>query len=342
MVWGLAFVAMVAAVLGAATSAAVAQQGAPYSDVPSDAYYAEPVSTLATAGVFVGTECDEGFCPGDDIDRATVAVWTVRVLDGADPWPAASRRFGDVDAAHPHVAFIERLAALGVTKGCGDGSVFCPDRTTTRAEMAAFLSRAFGLDEGPDPGFSDVPSDAWYAASVAKLAASGITKGCEDTMFCPDQPVTRAEMATFLARALAHSPELPSASGEQEDDGDGGGFSGGGGGSGGGGSGGGSSGGGSSGGGSSGGGSSGGGSREAAGLLAVPTGLNVGEAGTAELTLRLSIAPSADVLVVVSSGDNGALKVSSGALLVFTPATWATAQPSRLPVSTTTMLTMTT
>ena len=302
VVWGLVVVAMVAAVLGAATSVAVAQEGAPYSDVPPDTYYAEPVSTLAAAGVFVGTECDEGFCPGDDIDRATVAVWTVRILDGADPWPAASQRFGDVDAAHPHVAFIERLAALGVTKGCGDGSVFCPDRTTTRAEMAAFLSRAFGLDEGPDPGFSDVPSDAWYAASVAKLAASGITKGCEDTMFCPDQPVTRAEMATFLARALELEPSEES-SGSDDSIGGGGSGSGGGGGGGG-----------------------GGGSREAAGLLAVPTGLNVGEAGTGEFSVRLATAPSADVLVVVSSGDNGALRVSSGALLVFTPATWATAQ----------------
>ena len=58
----------------------------------------------------------------------------------------------------------------------------------------------------------------------------------------------------------------------------------------------------------------------------MPTGLNVGEAGTGEFSVRLATAPSADVVVVVSSGDNGALRVSDGALLVFTPATWATAQ----------------
>ena len=205
---GLAVVSMLAAVLGAAASVATAQEGAPYADVPSDAYYAESVSALAADGVFVGTECDEGFCPGDAIDRATVAVWMVRVLDGADPAPVASTRFGDVDAAHPHAAFIERLAELGVTNGCGDGSDFCPDRTVTRAQMAAFLSRAFDLAEVPDPGFSDVPSDAWYAADVAKLAASGITIGCGDgTNFCPDQDVTRVQMATFLARALESSEE---------------------------------------------------------------------------------------------------------------------------------------
>ena len=142
-----------------------------------------------------------------------MAVWTVRILDGADPEPVVATRFSDVDAGHPRAAFIERLAELGVTTGCGDGTNFCPDRSATRAQMAAFLSRAFNLDEGPDPGFGDVPADAWYAADVAKLAASGITTGCGDgSVYCPDRATTRAEGATFLARAvesLALSPESP-------------------------------------------------------------------------------------------------------------------------------------
>ncbi len=140
-----------------------------------------------------------------------MAVWTVRVLDGEDPQPVASTRFGDVAGSHPHAAFIERFAELGVTQGCRDGSVFCPDRTVTRAEMAVFLTRAFKLPLGPDPGFSDVASDAWFADDVAALAASGITKGCGDrTGFCPGDDTKRAQMATFLHRALA----LPSGEGE--------------------------------------------------------------------------------------------------------------------------------
>ena len=171
--------------------------------MPADAYYSEAVRRLAADGVFEGTECDEGFCPADAIDRATMAVWTVRVVDEADPAPVSSTRFADVDATHAHAAFMERLAALGVTQGCGDGTNFCPDSAVTRAEMAVFLSRAFDLAEGPDPGFGDVPADAWYATDVAKLAASGITTGCGDgTNFCPDQDTTRAQMASFLARAL--------------------------------------------------------------------------------------------------------------------------------------------
>ena len=94
------------------------------------------------------------------------------------------------------------MAELGVTGGCGDGSGFCPDRSVTRAQMAAFLSRAFRLPDAPDLSFGDVASDAWYAADVARLVASGITKGCGDGAdFCPEQATTRGQMAAFLHRA---------------------------------------------------------------------------------------------------------------------------------------------
>ena len=142
--------------------------------------------------------------PSEPIDRKTVAVWVVRVLDGQDP-PRGLSRFDDVDCCLPVFwsSFIERMAELGVTRGCGDGSGFCPNRNMTRAEMAAFLSRAFNLPDGPDAGFSDVPDDAWYAADVARLKVSGITVGCGDgTIFCPSRITTRAEMATFLKRAI--------------------------------------------------------------------------------------------------------------------------------------------
>ena len=179
---------------------AVAQPGG-YADVPEDAYYSAPVADLAGGGVFDSTGCDDGFCPGEAIDRKTMAVWVVRILDGSEP-PATASRFNDVDADSFYAPFIERMAELGVTGGCGDGSGFCPDRAVTRAQMAVFLTRAYDLPDGADPGFSDVPSDAWYAAGVASLAASGITAGCGDgSMFCPGRDTTRAQMATFLWRA---------------------------------------------------------------------------------------------------------------------------------------------
>ena len=200
-------IAAVWASLLASASTVAAQQGdgegsGTYPDTAADSYYAESVSQLTEQGVFAGTLCEDGFCPDEAIDRKTMAVWVVRVLDGEDPGPVLETRFDDVDAGSFYAPFIERMAELGVTRGCGDGSGFCPDRTVSRAQMAAFLSRAYGLADGPDPNFSDVPEDAWYAPEVAKLAASGITRGCGDgTRFCPDRDTTRGQMATFLHRA---------------------------------------------------------------------------------------------------------------------------------------------
>ena len=189
------------AVAVAAVAPAAAQPGG-FDDVAEDVYYSVPVAALAELGIFAGTECAQGFCPSEPIDRKTMAVWMVRVLDGEDPPAVSESRFDDVDAHSFHAPFIERLAELGVTGGCGDGSGFCPDRVVSRAQMAVFLTRAYGLPAGADPGFLDVPGDAWYAAAVSSLAASDITGGCGDgTVFCPQRDTSRAHMATFIHRA---------------------------------------------------------------------------------------------------------------------------------------------
>ena len=197
--------ALVAASLTLAVSAPItaAQDTGPYPDTPAGAFYTPAVEALNHNGVFDGTLCGAEFCPDQPLDRATMAVWTVRVLDGQDPPATTSTRYADVDATGFHNAFIERFAELRVTQGCGDGTGFCPDDPVQRWQMAVFLSRAFGLADGPDPNFGDVAADAWFAPEVAKLAASRITAGCGDgTNFCPDKPTSRAEMAIFLARAV--------------------------------------------------------------------------------------------------------------------------------------------
>ena len=193
---------VVLAVVAVVPADPVAAQLGGFTDVADEVYYSVPVMSLAERGVFVGTECDDGFCPDDPLDRKTMAVWVVRLLDSSDPAVVSVSRFDDVDAASFYAPFIERLAELGVTTGCGEGSGFCPDRSVSRAQMAVFLSRAYKLPDAADPGFSDVPAGAWYRSEVAKLAASEITRGCGDgTEFCPSDDTTRAQMATFLHRA---------------------------------------------------------------------------------------------------------------------------------------------
>ncbi len=185
----------------------VAQDARTYPDTPPNRYFSEPVARLAERGLFEGTLCEGGFCPDTTIDRKTAAVWIVRMLDDQDPAPVSESSVDDVEHGSFFAPFIERLFEIGVTRGCGTRTRFCPDRTVTRAEMAGFLSRAFHLPDGPDPGFTDVPVDAWYADEVSRLAASGITTGCGDgTTFCPGQHTTRGQMATFLWRARSLRP----------------------------------------------------------------------------------------------------------------------------------------
>ena len=72
--------------------------------------------------------------------------------------------------------------------------------------MASFLVRAIQLPPAETPaGFSDTGGNT-HAANIDALAAAGITVGCstDPLRYCPDQAVTRAQMATFLNRALEH------------------------------------------------------------------------------------------------------------------------------------------
>jgi hypothetical protein len=96
------------------------------------------------------------------------------------------------------------LAGSGITRGCNPpaNSQFCPTDHVTRGQMAAFLTRALSLAEGSST-FSDTQGHV-FAADIAALAAAGITRGCNppaNTFFCPDDRVTRGQMAAFLVRA---------------------------------------------------------------------------------------------------------------------------------------------
>jgi hypothetical protein len=92
------------------------------------------------------------------------------------------------------------LAEQAITSGCATNR-FCPDGAVTRAQMATFLVRALELPGTSRDYFSDDESSK-HESSINALAASGITAGCAAGQFCPDGLVTRAQMASFLTRAL--------------------------------------------------------------------------------------------------------------------------------------------
>jgi hypothetical protein len=67
--------------------------------------------------------------------------------------------------------------------------------------MASFLVRALGLPAAPSGPFTDIAGSI-HAADIDSLVAQSITFGCSADRFCPDDAVTRGQMASFLTRAL--------------------------------------------------------------------------------------------------------------------------------------------
>ena len=171
------------------------------------------IEAVANAGITAG--CNPPFatdyCPDRLVTRGEMAAFLVRGLR----LPASSGiDFADDNSSIFEDA-IERLAGAGITKGCNPpaNTNFCPNATVTRGQMAAFLVRALGLaDQDPTIDFSDDDGSV-FEEDIEKLATAGITRGCNppaNTRYCPDQSLSRAEMATFLTRALDLPTSAPS------------------------------------------------------------------------------------------------------------------------------------
>jgi hypothetical protein len=148
------------------------------------------------------------YCPANPVTRAQMAVFLLRGIHGNSyaPPPATGGLFGDVPSGYWAAAWVEQLAAEGITGGCGAGN-FCPDAIVTRDQMAVFLLRArHGSAYTPPPAsgvvFSDVNSGYWAAAWIEQLAAEGITGGCTADKYCPTAQVSRDQMAVFLQRTF--------------------------------------------------------------------------------------------------------------------------------------------
>jgi hypothetical protein len=125
-----------------------------------------------------------------------VHALAVTSLSSATPTPGGT--FSDV-AGSTHRAGIDAVAEAGIAGGYADGT-FRPDLPVTRGQMATFLTRALDLPAGAS-SFPDVAGST-HRAGIDAVAEAGIAGGYADGTFRPDLPVTRGQMATFLARAL--------------------------------------------------------------------------------------------------------------------------------------------
>ena len=136
------------------------------------------------------------YCPNAPVTRGQMAAF----LDRGLSLPSTSTDYFSDDNGTTFETNINRLAASGITKGCTP-TTFCPSADVTRGQMAAFLVRALNLPTTSTDYFSD-DNGTTFEHDINALAASGITRGCSPTTFCPTADVTRGQMAAFLHRAL--------------------------------------------------------------------------------------------------------------------------------------------
>jgi hypothetical protein len=182
-------------------------QGAAFLDVPTTNPFYNDIGKLSALGITVGCNSNN-YCPNDPVTRAQMAAFIVRALGEFDPVTPASQRFTDVPPTNPFYNFIDRLAVLQITLGCTpDHLQYCPSNPVLRQEMAAFIIKSLGEFDPPTPPsqrFNDVPATSVFYNFIDRMAVLNITLGCtpDHAMYCPNDPVNRAQMAAFLVRAF--------------------------------------------------------------------------------------------------------------------------------------------
>jgi hypothetical protein len=181
-----------------------------FADVPFNNWANTWVEILYNAGITAGCATDPHmlYCPDAPVTRAQMAIFILRSEHGGNytPPPATGTVFADVPLGSFADAWIEQLAAEGITAGCGGGN-YCPDDSITRAEMSIFLLRgehgsAYTPPAATGAVFGDVTLGSFADAWIEQLFNEGITAGCGGGDYCPGNPVTRAEMAVFLVETF--------------------------------------------------------------------------------------------------------------------------------------------
>ena len=200
-----------------------ALESAGFGDVPRRSVSEAAINCMAHYGIMPGTS-DNLFSPSLGVTRREMALFLIRAAGpaGIDLPRAVDHGFEDIDGLPREVrTAINQLVELEITQGT-TRRTFSPDDIVTRRQMVQFLARF--LDAAPvgeggiyindvdpdDDQFRDIdelphgPYDA-----IRALFELGVTNGTSRTRFSPDRTVTRAQMAMFISRMLAHTNARP-------------------------------------------------------------------------------------------------------------------------------------
>jgi len=172
-----------------------------FTDVPSSAYYYEPVMWAAENGITGGTAPGK-FSPDNVCTRAQVVTFLWRAAGSPEP-KSSTNPFTDVKSSDYFYKAVLWAVENNITGGTGNGK-FSPDDNCIRAQVVTFLHRAA---KSPEPKsstnpFVDVAETEYYYKPVLWAVENNITGGTGNGKFSPSGACTRAQVVTFLYRYM--------------------------------------------------------------------------------------------------------------------------------------------
>ena len=183
--------------------------GGSFPDVDTGNIFYAFIETLFHDGVTGGC-AGGGYCPTNPVTRAQMAVFLLKSRFGSAhlPPPCTGAVFTDVPCTGGAFdPWIEELASLQITGGCG-GGLYCPGNPVTRQQMAVFLLKTLEGSGYVPPTcsgvFDDVTCPSQFADWIEELATRSITGGCSVSppLYCPTNPNNRGQMAVFLVKTF--------------------------------------------------------------------------------------------------------------------------------------------
>lgn len=191
---------------------ASARAADPFDDVEPGGLHAGAIGCLWVYGIAAGVGVRNDFGVTNTITREQMATFVAATLDlltddvYALPETRDDALYDDTDdISDAHLPHVNQLTDAGIVRGYGDGT-FRPRLPVTREQMATYLVTAIEAATGQElprtESFDDVADT--HQPSVEKLASIGATAGTGDGNYSPRLPVTRQQMASFVARTLNH------------------------------------------------------------------------------------------------------------------------------------------
>ena len=185
----------------AAGSPAPKSAETPFTDVNKGDYFYDAVLWAVEQGIASGVT-GTAFAPGRGCTRAQLVTFLWRANGSPEP-SEKENPFTDVSPDSYYYKAVLWAVEQGITSGVTK-TAFAPDRVCTRAQAAVLLWRAEGSPAASGThDFRDVAEGAYYTDAVAWAVESGVTQGTTSTTFEPGTTCTRAQIMTFLHRAMA-------------------------------------------------------------------------------------------------------------------------------------------